>query len=282
MRNNVFLNEKVAKKLFKNEKYGKVLSAKVISDIMDVDYEIIYNNIKLSTEEISFSSKTLSSTADAIYTDDIRYFNIEINFYNSRRKERQLSSYTYQLYLGQLHTYKDYNKIKKIVQISIDSYDYFNKGDFIYHVYFMDNKHHIKENDDITKIHINLEYLRKIDYTDIEISGNKLMHDLYFLICEDRKKLDSVYGKDNLMSEIIDESKKIAGIMDLDLYLTDDEIRKLDQEDYYKQGMEEGINNTNRKMVINMHKNNIDINTISQIADLSVCEIESIINSKDN
>ena len=73
---NVFLNEKVAKKLFKSELYGKILSAKVISDVIEADYDEVYNNIKLSTDEISFSSKTLNSTADAIYYDDIHYFNI--------------------------------------------------------------------------------------------------------------------------------------------------------------------------------------------------------------
>ena len=150
----MFLNEKVAKKLFKSEVYGKILSAKVISDVIDADYNEVYNNIKLSTDEIAFSSKTLNSTADVIYYDDVHYFNIEINFYRNHNKERQLSSYTYQLYLGQLHTHKDYPKIKKIVQISIDSYDCFNQGEFIYNVYFMEEKCHIKENEDITKIHI--------------------------------------------------------------------------------------------------------------------------------
>ena len=90
---NVFLNEKVAKKLFKSKLYGKILSAKVISDVIEIDYDDIYNNIKLSTDEIAFSSKTLNSTADAIYYDDIHYFNIEINFHRSPNKKRQIDSY---------------------------------------------------------------------------------------------------------------------------------------------------------------------------------------------
>ena len=273
---NVFLNEKVAKKLFKSEVYGKILSAKVISDLLEADYNEVYNNIKLSTDEIAFSSKTLNSTADVIYYDDIHYFNIEINFYRNHNKERQLSSYTYQLYLGQLHTHKDYPKIKKIVQISIDSYDYFNQGEFIYNVYFMEEKYHIKENEDITKIHINLAYLQKIDYNNIVISGNKLMKDLYFMSCSDNEKLDKVYGGDSLMEEIIDEAKKIAGTLELDLYATDEELREMDQEEYYQKG----IHDTKREMVINMYNKNIDLKVISQIANLSLKEVENIINNK--
>ena len=64
--NKLFLNEQVAKKLFKNEKYGKILSAKVISDVIGASFDEVYNGINLSTDEIAFSAKTLNSTADAI------------------------------------------------------------------------------------------------------------------------------------------------------------------------------------------------------------------------
>ena len=278
MKRNVFLNEKVAKKLFKNEKYGKILSAKVISDILDEDYDLVYNNIKLSTDEISFSSKTLNSITDAIYYDDVRYFNIEINFYRNHNKERQLNSYTYQLYLGQLHTHKDYPKLKKIIQISIDSYDYFKHNEFMYYVSFMEEKYHEKENDDITKIHINLEYLQEMEYNNIEISGNKLMKDLYFLICEDKERLKDVYEGDSLMKEIIDEAKQIAGVMELDLYATDEELIKMDQEEYFQKGMKQGIEENQKQVIKNMLNDNVDIKTISKYTNLSINELQKIIN----
>ena len=50
MEQKVFLNEKIAKKLFKNEKYGKILSARVISDIIGASFEHVYNNIKISSD----------------------------------------------------------------------------------------------------------------------------------------------------------------------------------------------------------------------------------------
>ena len=36
--------------------------------------------------------------------------------------------------LKQLHNYKDYNNLKKIVQISIDAFDLINKNEFMYNV----------------------------------------------------------------------------------------------------------------------------------------------------
>lgn len=34
------------------------------------------------------------------------------------------------------------------------------------------------------------------------------MKDLYFLICDDEKRLDNLYERDNLMKNIVDETKK--------------------------------------------------------------------------
>ncbi len=90
------------------------------------------------------------------------------------------------------------------------------------------------------------------------------------------------------MKKVIDEAKKIAGTMELDLYLTDEELVKQNEEYNYrlghqdgmKEGIEQGINQRTEEMVISMYKNNIDINTISQITSLSVDEINKIV-SKD-
>ena len=111
-----FLNEKIAKKLLKNEKFGKQFSARIISDTLGADYEEVYNNITLTTDEIAFTILTIGSVADAVYHDDTCYFNIEFNGYNGESKRRQLESYVYQLSPGQLHSYKDYYKMKKVIK----------------------------------------------------------------------------------------------------------------------------------------------------------------------
>ena len=278
MEERVFLNEKIAKKLFKNEKYGKVLSAKVISDVIGASYEEVYNNIKLSTDEIAFSSLTINSTADTVYYDDVMYFDIELNFYNSDRKNKQLESYVYQLYLGQIHTHNDYKGLKKIVQISIDAHDRFKKNDFMYRVVLMEEKYKIPYNDLITFIHVNIAFLRKLDYTNIEKCGNKLMKDLYFLICNNDDKLNLVYKGDSLMGEIINEAKQIAGIEKMNLYLTDEEMLKMDQEEYYQKGIKEG----KREIIINMNNRSIPIETIAECVNLQVDEIKKIIKSSIN
>jgi len=272
----LLLNEKIAKKLFKNEKYGKQLSAKVISDVIGADYEEVLNNIKPASEEIAFSVLTVNSTADVIYHDDLVYFNIELNFNNIKSKSRQLESYVYQIYLGQLHTYKNYNMIKKIVQISIDGYDYFKKEEFMYKVLLMEEKYHISYNDLIQIIHINIDYLRKIDYNEVVLGSNKLMKDLYFLTSNDDYKLDIIYEKDDIMKDIIDEAKQIAGIEKMDLYLTDEEMMKQDEEYFIKQGLEQGKNQKAIEIAKNLLKQNISIDIIIEATGLTEKQIEEL------
>ena len=299
-----FLNEKISKKLFKNEKIGKSLASKVISEVIGADYEDVYNNITLSTEEIAFSSLTLNSVADAIYYDDKIYFDIEINGYTGIHKKRQLESYVYQLYLGQLHSYKDYDKIKKVFQINIDSYDFLGYNEFMYDIYLMDIKHKDIVSDKLQIKHINLDYLRKLDYTEIEKEGNSLMKNLYFFICGDIE-LDNIFKKgDNLMKKVVKEVKEISGRDDVFRYFTDEELLEMDRKQYreegfkeghaegiveghaeglaegHAEGLAEGRLEAQQDLIISMHKDNISIETISKYINLSLDEIKKIIKEK--
>lgn len=65
-----FLNEKISRKLFKNEKFGKRYASILISNILNLDYNYVYNNISIGTDDISFSAKTLTNVADTIYNSD--------------------------------------------------------------------------------------------------------------------------------------------------------------------------------------------------------------------
>ena len=267
----VFLNDKIAKKIFKNEKLGKKFSARIISDLIGADYEEVYNNIKLSSEEIAFSSLTINNTADSLYHDNATYFNIEINAHDIESKPKQLESYVYQLYLGQLHSYEDYNKIKKIVQINIDAYDFYGYNEFIYNIFLTEQKHHFIASDSIQIYHLNLDFLRQINYNDIE--ENQLMKDLYFLICG-LEKLDLVIEKsDKLMKDVIDESKKIAGYEKMHLYLTDEQMIENDRKHYIEIGEEKKMH----EMIVNFYNKGVDIDTIASASSLSVKDIKKII-----
>ena len=214
------------------------------------------------------------------------YVNIELNFYNTKSKIRQLQSYIFQIFLGQLHTYKNYNKMKKIVQISIDAFDMFNMGEFMYRVSLMEEKHKIPYNDLIQIVHVNLDYLRKIKYNELIKEENKLMRDLYFMMCDDKMELKSVYERDDLMKKIVKEAAQIAGYEKMDLYISDEEMRRQDEEFAFEQGLEQGINQgkfqEKREMIVNLYKNGASLGLISKSSGLSIEEVQNIISKSDD
>ena len=130
--------------------------------------------------------------------------------------------------------------------------------------------------DDLVQlIHINIDFLRKLDYT--KVVDDKLKKDLYFLTCEDNKKLNFIYKGDNLMEEIIKEAKEIAGIEKMHLYLTDEEICRLDFEDGYKKGKEETSKEEKKQVIANMLKENLPLELISKCVNLPKEKVEEII-----
>ena len=91
------------------------------------------------------------------------------------------------------------------------------------------------------------------------------------------------------MGEIIKDEKQITGIEKMNLYLTDEEIIKEDQELFYKkgikegikQGIEQGIVKNKEEMIINMNRENISIEIIAKCTGLQVNEVKKIITEMD-
>lgn len=154
-------------KVLNNRLLCKQLISKIISDLMEEEYEIIYNNIYLSSNKILFLYLN-----DDIKNDNTYYFNIKFNLGNTN----QIYSFVYELYLNNLHN----DKIKKINQIEIDEFDLLNKNEFKYYLSLMEEKYYVKINSNIKVIHLNLNYLRNLNYK--KIKNNNLMRDLYFLV----------------------------------------------------------------------------------------------------
>ena len=83
---------------------------------------------------------------------------------------------------------KKYHHLKKIHQINIDNYDLFKKGKFIYHSYLMEETLHLKRDDLVEVIDINLDFLSEIMYTLKKLVKMDLRWLLYLFVCSDRKK----------------------------------------------------------------------------------------------
>ena len=295
MNNNfVLMNDRVAKKIFKNSSVAKELTARVVSEVLHEDYNTIYNNLKLTSEEISFSALTVDNKADVMLEDNTMLVDIEICWTKGTNRQRQTDTYIYQLYISQLRKSKDYKNMKKIIQILIESYDFFHKDKLVYDVVFMEQDLHLIEDNFIHKYHINLAKLKKISYNKLIEENNKLGWLLYFLICDKKDRLNDIYKGDKFMEDVVKEAKEIAGDLDMDLYIPEEEVQRRDIEeavnrgfqDGFQDGFQNGFQNGKTKMqtemIINFYKNKVSIELISKSSGLSINEVEKIIYNSSN
>lgn len=98
--------------------------------------------------------------------------------------------------------------------------------------FFKEENLNLIEDGNFVKYHISLDYLDKLDYNNIIRSDHELERLLYFLVCGNDALL-KVYKGDTFMCDVIKKAKQIAGEEELPLYLSNDEITKLNRE-YHK------------------------------------------------
>lgn len=108
----------------------------------------------------------------------------------------------------------------------------------------------------------------KIDYEDI--------YNNIRLISEE------VYKGDEFMGKVVKEAKEIAGLDNLNLYFSEEEVQRLDREESYEKGYNAGIVQTKQEMVINLYNNNVPIEIISKSANLTTREVNEIIRNNEN
>ena len=76
------------------------------------------------------------------------------------------------------------------------------------------------------------------------------------------------------MEKVIKNAEEIAGKENMSLYLSNDEITRLDQEYHQRVGRKE----REEEMIINMNNDNMPIENIAKYSNLSVNEVQGILN----
>ena len=294
----VFINDKVIKKILNSEKREcREYLARIISGVLNISEEDILDNIELIEPDISSNVNSVDSKVDSIYKVDDKYINIEINYNNKRIVTIKNNIYLYNIILRQIGKSKDYKNVLSVIQININNYDLFKEGDFIYKSQMMDTKYKKKRDEMITIYDINLDYLKKIDYTEIIERNYNLEKILYIFICNDNKELDYIYKGDKIMEKVREDFDHIKAALDEMLYYNPEELerqadeyeremarkegREEGREEGLKEGRELGINEgiylRNLEIVLNMYNANFSVEDISKYTNLSYEEINNII-----
>lgn len=271
-RERVLLKDKVVKKLLNSENPTcREYLVRLISASTGIDARELRNNIELITPNINSNSNSVNNVSDVMVRDDKSYYNIEINYNNVPIAIVKNNVYMYSSILRQIHKSDDYKNVKVVIQININNYDLFKRGEFVYDSMMIEKKHHMVRDNMLRVIDINLDFLSQIDYNEVK-KGYKynLEKLLYFFVCKDKKLLEGIYDGNGLM-------KDISKIFDIDTESLDGQLY-YDYDEYMKEvSYEQGEIDKQKQIVKNMLDNNLDKDLMLKITNLKEDEFNKII-----
>ena len=268
------LKDKVAKKLFTEKKVGLEYLRKIISLAIGIPMDMIDKDIKLIHPNIGINKNIVNSEADVVLENDEFYVNLEINYYNNETSDIKNGLYLCHLLLRQVKKAKEYENLKKVYQINLNSYDALGKEEFIYHSKLYEKKYHIERSDFIEIIDINLEKLRQIDYNTLVKSDDMTLEKaLYLFVCDDIEKLNAIYEGDKLMKKLMKENEDLLKNFDEMLYYDRD---KMFLNACYDKGYDKGKQERNREIAKEMLNKGMKLKDIIDITGLTEKEIKEI------
>ena len=254
------LRNDIVKKIFTNGgETSKKYLARVISELTKISYDYLVENIKFIHPEVSNNKNVINSEADIAIDAGVYYINLEFDHDNYKEREKKNFTYICHLYLRDIHNKDDYKNMKEIWQIEFNAFDVFGMGKFIYQSAMLETTYKIpnKYYSGLKVMNVNLSYLAKIDYNKIK-KGNLIEKLLYIFVCNDREKLNKIYGEDELMSEV----KKY--VFDYD--------DPFDNVVFYdKEGMDQRAREwfTKRSIMCNMVKKSYELNEMQELTELN-------------
>ena len=112
---------------------------------------------------------------------------------------------------------------------------------------------------------------------------NKIVYELFFLICKEKEKINEVYKGDFFMKKVISNAKQIAGNEKLDLFLSEEELIKMEAEESFNKGVKKGIaqgaNEKEKSFITNMIKEKFSLETIAKCTGLTLDKVKNLVNT---
>lgn len=281
----MYLKDEVATKIFTSSECFNY-TASVISATLGLDLLYVKENLTILDPKISKNIHDKGTVVDAIFTHDDFTVNIEINYglYDDTLIKNTI--YLAQLLIRQTKVGDEYTKTNKVIQININNYDLYKKGEFIYKSYIMDDKYHIKRDELIEIYDINIDYLSELGYNEVKkLNINDLRYLLYIFVCSDEKVRIKLYNENLYMKEVFTKMNELTQETDGILYYN---RKKFLEKAAYNQGVKDGEKSGEQRgeqrkeqeIVKSMLEDDMPIEDISKYTKLSVSRIKDIIKNK--
>ena len=223
---------------------------------------------------------------DVLVDSDDGEINIEVNSYSNKYLHRRNASYIFSRYSSAVSRAGSFKDMKNYIQINL-TYKENNDNLKMKSIYkLLEVSDYEEYIDNLTIYEFNLSKIKEAWY-----NGDR-SHNIMALLDADDCELDTMSEGDEIMDRFKDEVKNInRGLGDVQFMDPDKDAemifntildsekeiaQKEGREKGLKEGREEGIKQNKVDTARKMKQENIDINTISKITNLSIKEIEKI------
>lgn len=272
--------------------------ADLIHIVTKIPRDVIMKDMEIKNiEHMKSHVRAKGKVSDLIVDVENNRINLECNrkYYDGLFSKN--NAYQHKLAAEQLLAGENWVDEKKIIQIN---FDYFTKFDerTIIKFMIMDVERHKIETENYEKHHVNLDLIYDLYYNKHK-KLSKEQKRLLLLTVDDKKEIEKIVEGDDTMEKAKDklvglsEDPELVGMYEkelMDRKIQNTKIRSAEIEAEKKgmtrgieKGIKKGIEQTQKQVVINMLKKNIDIDTIVEITELSRENIEQYINEiRDN
>ena len=269
--------------VFKNvmqDKSMKGVLSYLISEIVGLNYNYVYNNLVFRNSEL-LNEKALEKRKIADLIVDIEDMTINLEMNTSDNLELKNSYYHHSLMASALKRGEKHKLTKQVIQINFDKVNKYD--DRIILKFTMkdeEGKYEIDKN--YVNYHINLDKIYKKYYNKENL--NRFEKILLIMMLEDKDELKKVSRGDkeleNMVNKIFYESEDPDAIGVYDKEAMNEWLMEVAEERGHikgeAKGKTEGKNERNLEIANNMLLKKMKINDIAEITGLSKEEIESL------
>lgn len=270
--------------------------AKLISDITKIPYHKLKNNIFVTTNEIPIKNKNekFKKCDFIVKLNNEAIINIELNTQKYKGLKTKNLSYSFNLYSNNTKIGKDYRNNFLIIQINLNTFS--DKHTEYLDVFELRNEKGTKYIDNFKIYTLDIVKCHKL-YYDKAVTNNNVIKWGTFLYSKIENKNTITVLADILKKQDLEEINSRLESMNMDAngIMSKKEAREWGEwiknsmiKDSYEEGMkkgiekgmekgmEKGIKDNTLKLIKEMLKKNISLNTISEITNKSIEEIKKI------
>ena len=250
----------------------------IVMKILDCRYEDIHGNVSVGN---------IRST-NMMKDDKEKYLDLVVNYHN-QIIDIELNNNTSGEYLRNacyignrvINSYlvgDDYNKVTQGILVNLN---WFRENEFkkypesvVETIWEYPSLKEDKPNYLIKFINVNLGSFKNICYDNLE--KRDIVWKLFTI--NKKEELESLVKDEKLLKNYQNKLHRLSQDKEYCRMIWDDRLEEnLRKHDEYADGKNDGIEQKQNEMIINMYKDKLDINTISKYANISVSEVEDII-----